>query len=378
MRRTHQDKGWLLDVSGRVVGLALGHDSCNEHESGAARVRALLNIPTPKYRRGMADRTMTAPPEADCFYYEEYPLKSRDKRFKKTVPAGLLVVSHSLRQMRGDDSALPSPGELASSFDVSFFWDFAADAEKQARTGGAKNDMEIAWSAEEGFAIHARGEHLPRLRQFVDLLKQGQLVMADPRACGFARHSLALVDTSAISEETRANVLAGDLALIKLHEAAAASGLAELLKSKGLGWYALEPDWVDETERELQFFLNPCEQRKHASGWFTLEELQEWANGTGPVLSHQVIEAQVKAKDPDWGYYLTSGLNAAGMPQRRHEVFVWLDEAQTEPGVRLRLAPSAKGPLTSGDYPLAALQPYVDAGRALREDALQSEVAAPA
>jgi hypothetical protein len=31
-------------------------------------------------------------------------------------------------------------------------------------------------------------------------------------------------------------------------------------------------------------FLNPMEQSIHNSGWFTVEQLEEWAKDSGPVM----------------------------------------------------------------------------------------------
>lgn len=39
-----------------------------------------------------------------------------------------------------------------------------------------------------------------------------------------------------------------------------------------------------ETKYAIVFWLNPWEQRIHHSGWFTVEELELWAENKGPVM----------------------------------------------------------------------------------------------
>ena len=39
-----------------------------------------------------------------------------------------------------------------------------------------------------------------------------------------------------------------------------------------------------KTEYPVMFFLNPMEQEIYHSGWFTVEQLREWAENKGPVM----------------------------------------------------------------------------------------------
>ena len=43
-------------------------------------------------------------------------------------------------------------------------------------------------------------------------------------------------------------------------------------------------DW-DDTKQDVRFWLNPAEQHTYKSGWFTVEELKQWAKGEGPILN---------------------------------------------------------------------------------------------
>lgn len=34
------------------------------------------------------------------------------------------------------------------------------------------------------------------------------------------------------------------------------------------------------------FWLNPMNQKKYNHGWFTIEELQQWAKDNGPIVKN--------------------------------------------------------------------------------------------
>ena len=91
--------------------------------------------------------------------------------------------------------------------------------------------------------------------------------------------------------EEKAEMLARDEDARRLQTTAEKTGIAKKLKKAGLGWYALKPAWRDffkdpvyRSKYKVIFFLNPEEQDKYNSGWFTVEELLQWIKGKGPVM----------------------------------------------------------------------------------------------
>jgi hypothetical protein len=54
------------------------------------------------------------------------------------------------------------------------------------------------------------------------------------------------------------------------------------LRDQGKEWRSLERwQWMDG---EVRFWLNPVDQNSYAVGWFTIDELVQWAHDMGPVL----------------------------------------------------------------------------------------------
>ncbi len=360
MRRAYQDLGWLTQEDNQTVfGFSLGFDFCGEHEFGARYIKDALGIAQKDIPVGVEDRTMTKVPST--LELVEYDLRSRDKRYKKSMPAALLLCTDELRY--GDRPK--EMDELTRRLDVGFMWDFAAD-KKWYESG--KHDVASSWSSHGGFAIHVRGaENVARLKELHAAFLACQVSVADAAIIGFQRKALSLVMNERLPQEVLKTVRERDEAFQRLHAAKDATGVEDMLKAKGLGFYALSPAWQYEENSGLLFFLNPQEQKKYAHGWFTEEELREWAEGRGPVLDSRDIEPRLKQEDPDWGIHLHMGLQEQGISLRVFEKFVWLDEQKTRIGVRLHVHRNSQDKLPEGTYPLETVLPYVEAGRQLRQ-----------
>lgn len=94
-----------------------------------------------------------------------------------------------------------------------------------------------------------------------------------------------------------------DTSIVSLDAAAKVTGIenriARRRDSAGKGgryfpdysYFALVPAWVGDKKRQdtshgVYFWLNPMHQDRYNSGWFTVEELDEWLEGRGPVMKH--------------------------------------------------------------------------------------------
>ena len=61
-----------------------------------------------------------------------------------------------------------------------------------------------------------------------------------------------------------------------------ATGVEQLLRKAGKQWFALGRPTV--IRGELRVWLNPMERHRHNAGWFTPDELRQWAEDRGPVM----------------------------------------------------------------------------------------------
>lgn len=76
-----------------------------------------------------------------------------------------------------------------------------------------------------------------------------------------------------------------------------ATKIVDILKSAGKGYYSLVPHKeLDKKtgEYQLLFWLNPVDQHLNNHGWFTLDDLKQWANNEGVIVKHTEPEQEEK------------------------------------------------------------------------------------
>lgn len=67
------------------------------------------------------------------------------------------------------------------------------------------------------------------------------------------------------------------------------------LDDQGKEWRSLERwQWMDG---QIRFWLNPTDQVRYQSGWYTIDELMLWARNRGPVL---VPEEEEDIEEEPW------------------------------------------------------------------------------
>ena len=70
----------------------------------------------------------------------------------------------------------------------------------------------------------------------------------------------------------------------------------QTLLDQGKEWRSLERwQWLDG---EIRFWLNPVDQHSYNVGWFSIDELVQWANDMGPVLAE--VEDEAFEEAPAW------------------------------------------------------------------------------
>ena len=64
------------------------------------------------------------------------------------------------------------------------------------------------------------------------------------------------------------------------------------LRDQGKEWRSLERwQWMDG---EIRFWLNPVDQSSYQMGWFSIDELIQWAHDMGPVMLHEEEELEAE------------------------------------------------------------------------------------
>lgn len=259
-------------IGAPAYAISLGFDFCAEHESGIKTLQRGFRLDD-KAGPGLVRRQSNASADhlRDAVWFKDYP------KATKTMPAETrLMVDFS-------------PSERSH------------DAFHSRRNGIANRGssaISTAWS-QSGFTIRA---FTPEDRAFVEVLHQailaGDLTIGHGPAEAFGRSPLTLAIPSRMPDELKQKIMDDDIAHENLRAAAADTGIAERLETAGIRTYALMPQWTefftsvvgregkpsDDTEHPVIFFLNPERQAENNSGWFTVEELDQWIEGAGPIL----------------------------------------------------------------------------------------------
>lgn len=147
------------------------------------------------------------------------------------------------------------------------------------------NHFSSQWSS-RNFAALAAGSQAILLNTFANEFANGRTFIGTrPSANPFSRAGLVFCCESALSPEDFTQCAETFAQTKALFERIEATGIIQALRSHNRGFYALSPSV--RQDGTLQFFLNPHEQRQFNHGWYTVDELLQWTQNTGPVIKNK-------------------------------------------------------------------------------------------
>lgn len=245
----------FIEEGGILVGISLGFDFCAEHEWGITPIKQSLGIQQDDVDP-WNNHVITKFPSTNVlvdFDEEE----------------GYLLYFVYLRRA---ESFKRNPTLINETSELKFY--------------STKEEDQFVSAWDDGsFGIHVRGaENVKKLKAVYGAFCSMDIV------CGYTsdswrRGGLVFAFNSLISEQDKNDVREKHHSHNRLIKAVQESGIEQLLKDAGCEYFALSPKWIDPTDESkgFRFWLNPWEQQKNNCGWFTLEELKQWANGEGPI-----------------------------------------------------------------------------------------------
>lgn len=350
MRTAYTEVGFITENE-QLLGFSMGFDFCAQHERGQPWLKSQLGLPEVQYQDGLKTRTATkVPTHLRLVTYEHRP---QDKRFKKSMPAAILSVARYL------DDDLPVE-ELISRLSLDFPFEFTDKRWYKPDT----HDVVSSWSENDGFAIHVRGQkNVERLQELKAAFDRCDITFGQGGGMSFIRTAPALVIASRMPAEKVESIQQADTAYRNLQEAARATGIYERLAAAGIKYFALSPSWYAGEGSDLLFFLNPYNQKDFDGGWFTVDELDAWIEGKGPVVDGKTATEALREIETDFEYHLLVGLKPTGIGLRVGTQAVWLDKDKRQVGLRILPAKGSEDKLPRGVYSLEQLMPYVQAGK---------------
>lgn len=253
MRSTYGTCSWHLDPIEQVVGFSLGSDSCAEHEVGTKGLARSFGYNCAA-EAGVASRHITRLP--DTFAAVDVTVDDE--------PCFLVTSNLPKAQFYIDNRQ----GEL--QFGGTFWVN--------------PSNTTAAWD-ENHFAILSRGEDIAHLRELGAAFQRKDIMAGGLLKEMYAVRGLTYAIASRVPPpllEAMQQELDDEVLRAAILEK---SGIHAKLRKAGLHWYSLSTTiWADKSKTSIRVWLNPENQRIHDFGWFSLEELEQWAQGTGPIM----------------------------------------------------------------------------------------------
>lgn len=248
--RAGRDNGVLLDKHGNTVAINLGADHVSEHEWGIKGIRGMF---------GMTDgigieRRRTRQPCKHLRWIEGARNAggySAGKTPKPTNYAGMW-----LDRWGGS----PEP-----SGDVPYFSD---------------NQLSTGWSEGEFGAFSIEPKQIRRIREVYDALQTSDGVIWLGGGGVFQNAGLAIGIASRMDPSVLEKRALVDQEAIDVKAEFEATGIEKRLRAAGKDWFALSPK---RHNGKLEIWLNPYHQQQDNFGWFTVQDLEQWIVGKGPI-----------------------------------------------------------------------------------------------
>lgn len=262
------DSEFLIDENGVLLGINLGADFTSEHEWGIEGIKSAFGLKdkqksilgNQKPLLGIDRRKINN--KVDLIFKD---IVIKKEKHKVLIHSSSWLKEHAEKAI--DNKWIPS--------DLHIYGD---------------EKMACAWD-ENSFGIMVKEDYFEELTQIYEAFMNLDIVIGMSPSHAFKNGGLVFSITSRLPKETIENIYNKDLDAINLKKAAEETGIYELLDKVGKGsfkgYFALSPRWKDESKKEVIFWLNPYHQNIHNFGWFTVEDLKEWAEDKGKIMMNK-------------------------------------------------------------------------------------------
>lgn len=262
--RRGSEPAFVMNDAGEFCGVNLSSDFCAEHEWGIKGLQRVFGIRGEGYG---VERRRVSQVILEHEVKNEYGSALRFFKVKGGHWCLAYGHLHHLRRIedRGEDSDLR-------------LWE---------KSSYRKSD-EIAAAWDEGtFGVMVRSGDKDKLEAVFKALCDKDAAIMLGGGGVFQNAGLCLFIISKLSKSALDVMRDTDLDREKVRLAGEATGIEEVLNKAGRSWFSLRPAWIRDkaaSRYPVWFWLNPQNQQKYEAGWYTVEDLRQWAENKGPVL----------------------------------------------------------------------------------------------
>ena len=249
----HANDAEVMKIDDKLVGFNLGADFCAEHEWGIKGIIREFGVYEDKI--GIDGRMVNVVPKS---------LVYTDITYEKMKCHLLVLVPYYYRE---DDLKITKD-------DIGRWELYTYRLEEKGIT--------TAWD-EKSFAILVTDKYKDELEELYEAFVNLDVAVGIAPSEAFKNGGLKFCIKSRLPEETIQAIKDDDLDYIALQKAAEKTGIKKILEKAGKKYFALSPRWKDDNKKEVIFWLNPYHQDIDNFGWFTVEDLKDWAKGKGKI-----------------------------------------------------------------------------------------------
>lgn len=145
-----------------------------------------------------------------------------------------------------------------------------------------KGDLGTAWD-ENSFGIYVKDKNGKKLlKELYKSILDGDIAIWLGGGGVFQNAGLNIGLVDRLPEEGLQTLFDADKKNYETKVAGEKTGIYKVLEKSEKRYYACSPCFQEDGS--VMFWLNPHEQQKYNSGWFTVEQLKQWANDKGPII----------------------------------------------------------------------------------------------
>lgn len=210
------------------------------------------------------------------------------------------MYQYKVAQKYYDETALKQR-QKASQISAISTADYSVNCREQAIYAAQRyktdEDLTGAWDDRNFKLLAWTSNGAEMLQKIVKASADGVLLVFLGNGGGnpFKPSGLVLAIASKVPASLQQTLNDADKNTIALEKAAAKTGIAKRIeRSKHnehflKAYYALSPSWIEDerkarSKHPVMFWLNPTSQDRYQAGYYTVEELDEWIKGRGPVV----------------------------------------------------------------------------------------------
>jgi hypothetical protein len=247
-----------LDPTTRTLAVNLGADYCAEHEWGIKRLYEAFGVKSELKNYGLKRRKISKVPKSLVW------VKMID---------GRQGFAYRDFWFRSAEESLVGDSDL-KSYEV-------FDREKRKMK---PNPVQLccAWSDVDFACVSKDPTDIKYLREIFDQFQKKNIIFTFSNALpAFENPGLIIAIADRMPNEVVEILTKADREAYEVEQFVVKSKVRELLKEKGKGYFALSARRWDDGS--IKFWLNPYDQHKVNYGYFTLEEVRQWADDKGPI-----------------------------------------------------------------------------------------------